>query len=214
MWMWPFSEMSLPTATLVSTIANGVLLASLVVGALSTFVIVKTSDVKERYWAEDRRLSNERIADANARASEAELALVKFRAPRLPTPAELASLTDKIKPFAGTKFDVGHARVDREAWDFLWRLEPAISAAGWVHIDWVGGTVFKKNGWPGDHLYGEMGVNNVSIEVRPQSRAELMPAAEALAAALEAIGITATTGDNNNSSQNDDAIHLIVGPKR
>ena len=59
-----------------------------------------------------------------------------------------------------------------------------------------------------------MGVNNVSIEVRPDSRAKLMPAAEALGAALGAIGIKANTGDNNNSSQNDDAIHLIVGPKR
>ena len=153
-------------------------------------------------------------ADANARAQEAELALTKFRAPRLPTQTELAALTEKIKPFAGTKFDVGHPRVDREVWDFLWRLEPAIAAAGWVQIDWIGGAVFKKNAWPGDPWYGEMGVNNVSIEVRPESRAKLMPAAEALSAALEAIGIKATTGDNNNSSQNDDAIHLIVGPKR
>jgi hypothetical protein len=123
-------------------------------------------------------------------------------------------LTEKISPFAGTKFDVGHAKVDREVWDFLWLLEPAISAAGWVHIDWIAGERFRKNGWPGSHWYGEMGVNNVSIEVRPRSRATLMPAAEALAAALRAIDIEATTHDDNNTSQNDDAIHLIVGPKR
>jgi hypothetical protein len=153
-------------------------------------------------------------ADANRRASEAELALLKFRAKRLPSTAELATLIEKINRFAGTKFDVGHAKVDREAWDFLWRLEPAISAAGWIHIDWVGGPTFGKNGWPGNHRYGEMGVNNVSIEVRSENRPTLMPAAEALAEALRAMDIEATTDDDNNSSQNDDAIHLIVGPKR
>jgi len=35
-----------------------------------------------------------------------------------------------------------------------------------------------------------------------------------LADALKAIGIEATTADNNNSSQNDDAVHVLVGPKR
>jgi len=209
---------------------------------LATFVIYRTTNVKEHYWEEDRAASKERIvqletqqqaskaliAEANARISEAnargdeakaeaakaQLELIKFRRPRLPTNEELTSLIEKIKPFSGTRFDVGHARVDREAWDFLWSLEPAISKAGWVHIDWVGGSVFGKNGWPGNHLYGEMGVNNVSIEVRPQFRSTLMPAAIALAGALKAIGIEATTDDDNNSSQNDDAIHLIVGPKR
>jgi hypothetical protein len=59
-----------------------------------------------------------------------------------------------------------------------------------------------------------MGVINVSLEVRPQYRDWLLPAAEALADALRAIGIEATTTDNNNGSQNDDAVHVIVGPKR
>ena len=58
--MWPFSEMSLPVATLVGTIANWTLLASLLCGVLSTFVIVKTTDVKEEHWAEDRKHSTEK----------------------------------------------------------------------------------------------------------------------------------------------------------
>ena len=40
-----------------------------------------------------------------------------------------------------------------------------------------------------------------------------MPAAEALAAVLNELGIDAVTYDNNNASQNDDAIHICVGPK-
>lgn len=61
--------MSLSAASLVGTIANWMLLASLIGGVLSTFVIVKTSDVKEEHWAEDRRQSNERIAGLNNRAA-------------------------------------------------------------------------------------------------------------------------------------------------
>ncbi len=153
-------------------------------------------------------------AEANARTKEAELALVRFRAPRLgPDQREekLTALTDQIKSFAGTKFDVGHGLEDREQWNFLWYLEPAISKAGWMHVDWDGGVKFKKNSWPGDHWYGRAAVLNVSIEVHNDG---LKPAAVALADALNSIGIEATLGDLNNSSTNYDAIHLLVGPKR
>ena len=39
-------------------------------------------------------------------------------------------------------------------------------------------------------------------------------AVEALASALRAVDIDVNTKDNNNASQNDDAIHVLVGPKR
>jgi hypothetical protein len=74
--------------------------------------------------------------------------------------------------------------------------------------------MFKKKGWPGDYWYGVANVNDISIEVRPAARPTLMPAAEALSASLKSIGVEAHTDDNNNSSQNNDAIHLLVGPKR
>jgi hypothetical protein len=66
--MWPFSEMSLSAATVVGTIANWILLVSLLGGVLSTFIIVKTTDVKEEHWADDRRKSNEHIARLSAEA--------------------------------------------------------------------------------------------------------------------------------------------------
>ena len=55
--MWPFSEMSLSTATLVGTLANWGLLASLVASVISTFLIVKTADVKEEHWDKLRELA-------------------------------------------------------------------------------------------------------------------------------------------------------------
>jgi hypothetical protein len=166
--------------------------------------------------AELQRISDARLSVALDRAAAAQGELIKFRAPRrdLMTPENIQLITERLKPFAGTVFDVGHTKVDREQWDFMWRLEPAIRDAGWKQIDWSGGFMFKKNNWPGDHVYGEMGVVDVSIEVRPVSKSKLQPAAEALAAVLNEIGVKTMTDDNNNTSLNDEAIHLIVGPKR
>jgi hypothetical protein len=53
--------MSLPAATLIGTIANWCLLVSLLTGVVSTFVIVKTADVKEAHWDRDRDAAKERI---------------------------------------------------------------------------------------------------------------------------------------------------------
>ena len=158
--------------------------------------------------------ANERASLAEERAAEAKLALEKYREPRRPTDKQLDLLIERIKPFKGTKFDVGHNPDDREQLNFLWYLEPAIPRAGWIRIDWKGGDMFRMNGWPGNHISGSASVINVSIEVHPVNLEKLKPAAEALAGALKEIGIEATTGDFNNNSMNADAIHILVGQKR
>lgn len=69
--MWSFSDMSLSAASKIGDIANIALLISLVAGVIATFVIVKTSDVKEHHWDALRDQARISIADANARALEA-----------------------------------------------------------------------------------------------------------------------------------------------
>jgi hypothetical protein len=76
--MWP----SLPIANQIASIANILLIGSLVVGVVSTGAIVWATGVKEKYWDEDRRDSAERVAVANAEALKAQLELAKFREPR------------------------------------------------------------------------------------------------------------------------------------
>jgi len=80
--MWP----SLATAERVADVANIFFIGSLVVGVVATITIVWMTNVKERYWDQDRQASAERIAalttqtaEANAQALEAQLALGKFR---------------------------------------------------------------------------------------------------------------------------------------
>jgi hypothetical protein len=100
--MWPFSEMSLTAATLVGTIANWVLLTSLLAGVLSTFVIVKTSDVKEEHWAEDRKQSAERIAGLNNETERLKVDNLRLQAQLAPRSLtkeqfdEIQSLKGKI----------------------------------------------------------------------------------------------------------------------
>jgi hypothetical protein len=78
----------LPVANHVADIANIFFIGSLVVGVVSTVLIVWMSGLKEAYWEKDRTESAERVAslvvqgdqlrkdtaEANARASEAQLA--------------------------------------------------------------------------------------------------------------------------------------------
>ena len=226
--MWPFSEMSLATVSLGSTVANRTLLASLVGGVLSTFVIVQTTDVKEAYWEKDRRESAEHVAalgvqgdqlrkdtaDANARAANAELKLAEFRRARSIGPDKSAKIVAAIRPFAGTNFDIGHAPIAREQWDFLWQLEPVFPKAGWVFKEWMGHGFSKLNWTMTPHYYGEANVLNVSIQVDAQSRDRLLPAAEALVKVLNEIGITAAIETTGSGSGNVDAVHILVGEKR
>src|ERR1700730_5581558 len=81
--MWP----SLPVANHIADVANWFFIGSLVVGVVSTILIVWMAGVKEAYWETDRAESAERIAslmiqgdqlrkdtaEANARTKESEL---------------------------------------------------------------------------------------------------------------------------------------------
>src|ERR1700730_5274407 len=95
--MWPFSEMSLPVASLLGTVANSVLLVSLLSGVLSTFVIVKTTDIKEEHWAEDRRKSNEKIADLGTRGDQARAELGTAQADIAKAHASIAEADARTK---------------------------------------------------------------------------------------------------------------------
>jgi len=157
-------------------------------------------------------------ADANAEATDAKLELEKYKAARLPSADQVELVAKKIKPFAGTKYDIGMPPMGfREVWDFEWRMEPVFAKAGWVFAEWQGGTAMSKLNWQMQpHLYGLTNVVNVSIELTPAYRDRLFPAAEALATALNEIGIAANVENHiiSSSSINADAVHVLFGEKR
>lgn len=69
--MWP----SLPTANHIADVANWFFIGSLVVGVVSTILIVWMSGVKETYWEKDRTESAERIAIVAAQGDKARAEL-------------------------------------------------------------------------------------------------------------------------------------------
>ena len=88
--------------------------------------------------------------------------------------------------------------------------------AGWVFVDWKGPKAFEKLNWTMQpHVYGVANASNVSIELNPEYRERLMPAANAIATALNDVGIDAVVegGIVGSSSGNIDAIHVLVGAK-
>lgn len=182
-----------------------------------------------------RRRSNERLGsavqsagEATARAEEARLEIARLSTPRvrLLTPEACEAIVAKMLPFRGTRIVIGHAENGREQWDFCWAFEPLIRQAHWQFLDWNPGPlplpghsragVFVKVNWTMQHrLYGVANVSNISIELNPENRDELLPAATALAGALNGVGIAAVVEPHPISgiSGIKDAVHFLVGDR-
>ena len=170
----------------------------------------------------------ERAANLEKEAAEARLSLGKLQTPRatLLTGTALDTIAEKLKPFAGTKFDTGLAGSSGEQADFLWRLEMALTNlpppenrlnADWIEIPWgfnrvgVGAQALHRGTRP---VSGSVAAQNVEIHLHPEYRAKLLPAATALISALNDVGIVAKEAGFNTHSSNDDAIHVLIGEKQ
>jgi hypothetical protein len=192
-----------------SSLANGLV-------ALGVAFEIKFGQMSGLRQTELRRRSDKELAEAKA-------ALAKVLTSRaeiiFPHKEEIIA---KISPFAGTKFDIGHSKRGREEWDFLWQFEEVPAKAGWEFVEWAPNPnphpsgVFRKYNWTGQlRVYGEANVSNVVIELEPENRDRLLPAATALVDALNEIGISASVAQVriNEISATRDAIHILVGPK-
>jgi hypothetical protein len=174
-------NVSSPVADLLFNLSNILLVIGAAAVLIGTIGSIKIGAIREQF-------SNERIAAneaATARAiaesdiakaenAKTELKLLEYRRTRreiLGMRGNADAFVERIAPFRGTKFDIGHAREGREQWDFLWDLEPLLDKAGWVFIDWQGPQMFPKLNWTmKPHWYGIANVLNVAIELDPERR--------------------------------------------
>jgi hypothetical protein len=152
--MWPFSEMSLSVATLVGSIANWVLLASLVGGVASTFIIVKTTDVKEHYWDLAREEAAKKISELNAETERLRSDNLNLYRSLLPRSILFGSRDgdekirserfEKIKAFSGTPVVV-HVVPDLEAQILAANIAMRLKEAGWIpSVSPIGGGVITN----------------------------------------------------------------------
>ena len=171
-----------------------------------------------RAQKELQRRTDLKLAEALERAGRAEKDLIEFRKPRraLMTQENRSKLELRLRPFAGTQFDVGIGGSDGEQADILWDLEEVLINAGWQELPWVVNVVgavnvFHRNLRP---VAGLVSAQNIEIQIHPEHERPLVPAAKALAVALNEVGIDAQQRPMTAHSANDTAIHILIGPKR
>ena len=169
-----------------------------------------------------RRRSEERVAEANARAAaanqkaqEAILELARFKAPRVLTQEQRGRIVEKLKRFSDTEYDIAISDSDPEILSFVFTVELVLSSAGWVELNWQGsGQALIRQGQSLIRLGAS--VTNVVIGVHVNQPPKLLECASVLSDALTAEDIDATAGrhvPHEMSSTNANAIHILIGRK-
>jgi hypothetical protein len=246
MRMWPSAEI----AAWLYNLANIGLILGLVVGVVSTILVVWMGNVKEAYLnrllAESRERTaslekqagesqtaiakanadaaqslatakqaesnlaeaneraakaHERAAQAEQKAAEAQLALEKFKAPRVLSPRDQQVII-KVSKFAGQEYSVTTFWDLKESHAFSNQLHQTLLLAGWKYI---------PPGEGGSFLLG--GLAGVQVWVHPAADPPVRAAADALVSALEQIAQAPTLKLQNPRNANDNKIHLNVGTK-
>jgi hypothetical protein len=200
---------------------GGAAFAALAVVVSTAAVVVLQREENEQTKAEFERYkldatrdiegAQERAKVAEQKAAEANLALAKFKAPRVLSSEQQRHIAGKLKQFAGTEFDAGVGpKGDPEPIYLARTIGSALGAAGWKFIAWTGGTETYSE--PPMPPIGLTSVTNVIIDVHPDRWEKYGAAATSLASALNDEGIEAIAS-SNQTSVNTDAIHIRIGRK-
>ena len=152
--------------------------------------------------------ANERAANAEKSAAEANLALEKLKTPRTLSLEQQTRVSAAVHGFPKTPFDI-FASVDPEAADLANKIEGALLLAGWEEVD-IGGTVNMSRG-PGKKPFGILIGTGMSVEFA-QSRQDFFTPADRLITALKAQGL-AVKGLATAEGNAPNAIHIKIGKK-
>jgi hypothetical protein len=138
--MWPFQGLSLSAASAWSDAASLVLVACFLVGAVATFVLIQTINVKEQYWRsaaiEPRNIP--KVAEEPPAKVVTPVAETSERAPDATPPKtngplteqQVQSLVQKMAEFKHHHVTVGASPVTVESGPFADQLVLALKTAG------------------------------------------------------------------------------------
>jgi hypothetical protein len=172
---------------------------------------------KEEKLTNDLKDKDKEIADAKARAAEANRLAEEERLARVKIEEKLAGwrldpkaqerLIEKLKPYAKAPFDLA---VNPVEYRFMETLDGILLAAGWVRQQ-------PKSDNPlfSELLDGKASINyssGVTIEIAQESWNSFGTAAETLVKGLDAEGIPAK-GNIFTQGGNPNAIHIVVGKR-
>lgn len=167
---------------------------------------------KEEVASKLQRESDERIADAQARAAEANqkaeeerLARVRIEqrlADRNLSDEQFATVVEKLKAFVGQQYRVVTFWDLREPMAISNRISRAITAAGWEYLQLGPGGGILLGGLAGVHVY-----------VHPQATPAVRNAARTAVEALSAEEISAELREINDPANPTNIIQFNVGTK-
>jgi hypothetical protein len=147
-----------------------------------------------------------RIAEANARALEAQVALEKFKAPRILTAEQQQNVVAAVKPWAGLSVSFS-VTSEPESIALMQVVRRTLGSAGWVPIASQMGDLEIDGA-------GVATASGIEVQVHPLSArgTKLAGAAQALAQALMAADIAAIA-TANPQLKNESAVNVMVGKK-
>ena len=210
--MW---EITSPLADRLFTISNAVIIvgaAMVLIGTIGAIVLsgvreqfsnarISDNEAKTAQASAESEIAKKGAAEANARALEAQLALEKFKAPRLLTNQQVQQIADKLKVYAGQEFGIVT----------YWDMKEPLALANQIYTPLVfANWKFIKPERTGFMLGGNEGVQ---IWRHPNADDRVQKAADALVAALNEADVTAVLKLQNSADPPNDKINLNVGTK-
>jgi hypothetical protein len=211
--MW---EIPSPLADRLFAVSNAVLIIGAAMVLIGTIGAIVLSGIREQF--SNARLSDNETktaqaiaesdtakkgaAEANARALEAQLALEKFKAPRVLTDEEIQVIAEKLKSFSGQEFQIITYWEMQEPLAFANQIYAALDRAGWKYIKLERATVMLG------------GTEGVQVWTHPNADEEVKKAADALTTALTGADVAAVVHKFQNvENPKDNKINLNVGTK-
>ncbi len=194
------------TATLYN-VANMFFVASLVIGVISTIVIIRTGNDKEDYLRLDLAAANERSADAENRAAQANLKIAELTTPRTLDFAAKSAITAAIGAYIGTPFTLA-VQQDPEAMSLLNDVRDVVTAAGWKQLPFPSPVVLTQ---PGQLGIGLIIGTGIQILVPTARQNEWSHAATTLRDAFNSHSVQAQA--SLDATISNDAIRIQVGRK-
>ena len=176
-----------------------------VVIGISTFLVVKLQRLETKAAAEEfaiyRTESSKDIANANARAAEANLELEQYKAPRTLSQEEQDLIVIQLSKFKGQEFTIITYRGSEETLNFSNQVLSTLSKSGWKFIK-------DNNGFPFP------GVVGIQIYIHPKSNQSTKNAASSLAIIMKECSVNTTPLNQDEDAPITNQISLIVGTKQ
>jgi len=117
-----------------------------------------------------------------------------------------------MRQFAGVQYDAFVSKGDFEAQELLFVIEKSLDDAGWQEVACGLETLLMRRDNKPPVCIRSPGVKNVIVAFAPDRASQLEYIAFALASALTAEGIAASSASANIGYQTD-AVHILIGQK-